>query len=159
MKNKVQKQAEEGAAKKATQEVPAEPKAEAKPTVEPKAVPAATQPATPNKQAATIEKLTAAFKEQRQIEVTPEMLQQDGKYINLIIGKDWPTIRAGNSGGVTVMELRSYCSAFEAALHGDTLLAKQRERETKKATAPTPVAAVKSEPAAAPVPVKTKAAA
>lgn len=149
-KNKTQQAAEERATKKST---PA-PAAEQPKAAEPKAV-AATQPATPNKQQLTIDKLTAAFKEQRQIEIKPSMLVQDGKFINVMLGKGWPTIRVGNSGGITVMELKSYTSAFEAAIDGDKRLAKQTEREQKKAAAAAPVKA--AAPDASPA-VKAKAA-
>lgn len=148
-KTNQQKQAEERAVKKST---PA-PAAEQPKAAEPKAV-AATQPA-PNKQQVTIDKLTAAFKEQRQIEIKPSMLVQDGKFINVMLGKGWPTIRVGNSGGITVMELKSYTSAFEAAIDGDKRLAKQTEREQKKAAAAAPVKA--AAPDASPA-VKAKAA-
>jgi hypothetical protein len=177
-KTKQQKQAEERAAKKtaAQPEVPAvgptpgqingdtgKVNEQPKPKVEVKAATTATQPATPNKQQMTIGKLTAAFREQRQIEVKPEMLKQDGKFINMVIGKEWPTIRIGNSGGITVMELKSYTSAFEAAVKGDVLLAKQKEREGKKAIAPAQQPAVKAATASAPPvtapEVKAKAAA
>ena len=148
-KTNQQKQAEERAVKKST---PA-PAAEQPKAAEPKAV-AATQPA-PNKQQVTIDKLTAAFEEQRQIEIKPSMLVQDGKFINVMLGKGWPTIRVGNSGGITVMELKSYTSAFEAAIDGDKRLAKQTEREQKKAAAAAPVKA--AAPDASPA-VKAKAA-
>lgn len=148
-KTNQQKQAEERAVKKST---PA-PAAEQPKAAEPKAV-AATQ--TPNKQQVTIDKLTAAFKEQRQIEIKPSMLVQDGKFINVMLGKGWPTIRVGNSGGITVMELKSYTSAFEAAIDGDKRLAKQTEREQKKAAAAAPVAKAAA-PDASPA-IKAKAA-
>jgi hypothetical protein len=131
---KAQKAAAERAKKSAApQPATAEqPKAEVKPA-------AAAQPVTPSKQQATVEKLTVAFREQRQIEVKPEMLVQDGKYINLLIGKEWPVIQIGASGGIVLPAIKSYPKAFEAALQGDKLLAKQCEREAKKATAAAPV--------------------
>ena len=114
-------------------------------TTQPAAQPVAEQPKvaaaplpTPSKQQETILKLTKALREQRQVEVKPEMLVQDGKFINLLIGKTWPTIRVGNSGGITVMELRSYGSAFDAAIKGDELLAKQNARDAKKVAQPAP---------------------
>jgi hypothetical protein len=132
-KNKQQLAAEARA--KATQPAAEQPKAE-----EVKATPAAA-PATISKQQLTIVALAEAFKAQRGIEVKPEMLKQDGKYVNLLIGKEWPTIRIGNSGGITVMELKSYAKAFDAAIQGDTLLAKQTAREQKKVAATAPAAA------------------
>ena len=132
-KNKQQLAAEARA--KATQPAAEQPKAE-----EVKATPAAA-PATISKQQLTIVALAEAFKAQRGIEVKPEMLKQDGEYVNLLIGKEWPTIRIGNSGGITVMELKSYAKAFDAAIQGDTLLAKQTAREQKKVAATAPAAA------------------
>jgi hypothetical protein len=107
------------------------------------AKPAPAAAAQPSKQTQTIEKLTVALRQQRQIEVKPEMLVQDGKYINLLIGKEWPIIQIGASGGIVLPAIKSYPKAFPAALEGDKLLAKQNEREAKKtaATAPTPKAA------------------
>jgi hypothetical protein len=106
-----------------------------------KPAPAAAAPAQPSKQTQTIEKLTVALREQRQIEVKPEMLVQDGKYINLLIGKEWPVIQIGASGGIVLPAIKSYPKAFPAALEGDKLLAKQNEREAKKTAAPTQPAA------------------
>jgi len=136
--NKAQKQAAERA-KKPAAEVKAAAPTPAPATPAP-AVAAAT-PATPSKQQQTIEKLTAALREKRQIEVKPEQLQTDGKFINVMLGEGWPTIRIGNSGGITVMELKSYTNAFDAAVEGDVRLRKQTEREQKKAVVAAPVAA------------------
>lgn len=63
------------------------------------------------------------------------MLTADGKYINLLIGKEWPVIQIGASGGIVLPAIKSYPKAFQAALEGDKLLAKQTEREQKKVTA------------------------
>jgi hypothetical protein len=145
---KTQKAAAERAKKTAAQQEvqpsAEQPKPEAKST-KPAATPApaavAAVPAQPSKQAQTIEKLTVALRQQRQIEVKPEMLTQDGKYINLLIGKEWPVIQIGASGGIVLPAIKSYPKAFPAALEGDKLLAKQNEREAKKTAAPTQPAA------------------
>ncbi len=145
---KAQKAAAERAKKTTAQAgqpaVAEQPKPEAKST-KPAATPApaavAAAPAQPSKQTQTIEKLTVALREQRQIEVKPEMLVQDGKYINLLISTEWPIIQIGASGGIVLPAIKSYPKAFAAALEGDKLLAKQNEREAKKATAPAPKAA------------------
>jgi hypothetical protein len=134
-KTKAQKAAEERASKKATTEV--KPATVAEP---PKPTPAPAQPVAVSKQQMTIMKLTAALREQRQIEVKPEMLIADGKYINLLIGKEWPVIAIGPTGGIVLPVIKSYPKAFEAALDGDKLLAKQNEREAKKAAAAAPTA-------------------
>jgi len=108
--------------------------------------PVADKPAVPlSKQETTILKLAAALREKRQIEVKPEMLQQDGKFINVVVGKDWPTIRIGTSGGVTVLELKSYPNAFDAAVDGDKLLAKQVARDQKKQAVAAPAPAKQQE--------------
>ena len=136
--NKAQKKAAERAKKATATEVQPEPAVEQpKPEVKATATPA---PATTqsSKQQQTVEKLTVAFREQRQIEVKPEMLIQDGKYLNLLIGKEWPVIAIGPTGGISLPVIKSYPKAFEAALQGDKLLAKQNEREAKKAASATP---------------------
>jgi hypothetical protein len=148
-RNKQQVATEARAKKASTPEVQPQPAAaEQKAEVKSASTPApAAQPAVASKQTQTIEKLRVALREQRQIEVKEEMLIQDGKYINLLIGEEWPTIRIGNSGGITVMELKSYTSAFEAAVKGDVLLAKQKEREGKKPTAAAPAQPAAKAPA------------
>ena len=118
-----------------TGKVNEQPKPEAAKPATQTATPAPAQPATPSKQTQSIEKLTVAFREQRQIEVKPSMLTADGKYINLLIGKEWPVIQIGASGGIVLPAIKSYPKAFQAALEGDKLLAKQTEREQKKVTA------------------------
>lgn len=141
--------AKKTAAQQEVQPVAEQPKPEAKST-KPAATPApaavAAAPAQPSKQAQAIEKLTVALREQRQIEVKPEMLVQDGKYINLLISTEWPIIQIGASGGIVLPAIKSYPKAFQAALEGDKLLAKQNERDAKKTatpaqTAPAPKAA------------------
>jgi hypothetical protein len=72
----------------------------------------------------------------RDITVKPEMLSTDGKFLVLKIGDAWPRIVIGPGGGIDLPEIRSYAKAFEAALVGDQLLAKQVARATK-ATTPT----------------------
>ena len=81
----------------------------------------------------------------RDLKVTPEMLTQDGKFILLNIGPAWPTIRIGASGGVELPAIRSYPRAFEAAVDGDKLLAKQAAKDAKKFAAAATPAAVKPE--------------
>jgi hypothetical protein len=151
---KAQKAAAERAAKKTAtqpevQPATEQPKPEAKSTKPAaKPAPAAAAPAQPSKQTQTIEKLTVALREQRQIEVKPEMLVQDGKYINLLISTEWPIIQIGASGGIVLPAIKSYPKAFAAALEGDKLLAKQSEREAKKTGAAAPTApAVKAQAA------------
>src|SRR5580700_5443295 len=102
------------------------------------------KPEAVSKQQLSIMKLTIALREQRQVEVKPEMLKQDGKFILLLIGKEWPVIRIGASGGIEVGPLthppviKSYQNAFQAAVDGDKLLAKQNAREQKRAQATAP---------------------
>jgi len=133
--NKAQKAATARAKKTTAAVEPAAVAEQPKPEV--KATAPAT-PAQPSKQQTTIEKLTVALREQRQIEVVASMLTQDGKYINLLIGKEWPVIQIGASGGIVLPQIKSYPKAFEAALQGDKLLTRQNERQAKKATATAP---------------------
>ena len=156
--NKAQRAAAERAKKSqgqsAAPEVQPQPAAEAKQPVAEQPKP--TTPAPPSKQTQTIEKLTVAFREQRQIEVKPEMLTQDGKYINLLIGKDWPIIQIGASGGIVLPVIKSYPKAFEAAIESDKLLAKQNARDQKKAAASAPAPPAAAQPAPAPAPAAAK---
>jgi hypothetical protein len=159
--NKAQKQAAERA--KAAAPNAAQPAAvveQPKPAAPAAVAPTAPAPAaTVSKQQLTIMKLTVALREQRQIEVKPEMLTQDGKYINLLIGKEWPVIQIGASGGIVLPVIKSYPNAFNAALEGDKLLAKQTARDQKKsaAPAPAPAAAQVIPPAAKESPAAKKA--
>lgn len=144
-KNKQQKQAEERASAAA-------PKA-AQPVATPVAVAEAPKPAAQaeaplSKQQQTLMRLIVALREKRQIEVKPEMLMQDGKFILIRIGESWPTIQVGPTGGITVVELKSYPVAFDAAIDGDNLLAKQKAREAKKANGSVPAPAPAAQPAA-----------
>jgi hypothetical protein len=147
--NKTQKAAGERAKKITAPEVqPAAEAKQSKPVTQTAAPATPAQPATVSKQQMTIMELTVAFREQRQIEVKPEMLTQDGKYINLLIGKEWPVIQIGASGGIVLPVIKSYPKAFAAALEGDKLLARQNEREAKKAATPAPTAPAPKAPAA-----------
>jgi len=100
----------------------------------PKAAPLAAEPKV-SKQQLTIMRFSVELKAKRNIELKPEMLSQDGKFINVNIGEGWPTIQIGNGGGVTLPAIRSYPEAFAAALIADQLLAKQTARDVKKAAA------------------------
>ena len=137
--NKQQKQAAERV--KASQPVAEQPKAEtAKGTTATKPAAPAT-PAQPTKQQTTVVKLVEALLATRKIEVKPEMLVQDGKYVNVVIGGAWPILRVGTAGGISVPALRSYKEGMETWTHADELLAKQAARDAKKTAAPAPPAA------------------
>lgn len=138
---KAQKAAAERASKKTATQPEVQPAVEAKqPKTEVKPAATSAPAATVSKQQSTIMELTVALRQQRQIEVKPEMLTQDGKYVNLLIGKEWPVIQIGASGGIVLPAIKSYPKAFPAALEGDKLLAKQNEREAKKTAATAPAA-------------------
>ena len=62
-------------------------------------------------------------------------IKDDGKFKLLIVDANWPTIQVGASGGISVLELKSYGRAFDAAMDGLSLFQKQQAREAKKATA------------------------
>ena len=54
---------------------------------------------------------------------------------------NWPTIKIGKAGGVSVVDLRSYPegegkTAIDAAINGDVLLEKQKARDLKRAAQP-----------------------
>lgn len=140
--NKAQKQAAERA-KKPAAEVKAAAPTPAPATPAPAV--AAAAPATPSKQDATIAKLRAGWTEKK-VDLSKLQVIDDGKFKNVIVADGWPTVRVGASGGITVLELKSYPDAFTAAMEGDARLRKQTEREQKKAVVAAPVAALASLP-------------
>lgn len=143
-KNKQQAAAEQRAAKSATQATT--PTAEQpKPAVQP-ATPAVATTLGASKQQATFDKLKAAWAEKK-VDLSKMTATPDGKFLNVVVAEGWPTVRIGNSGGITVMELRSYASAFDAAVDGLALYQKQQGRDSKKSALPAPAAAA---PAPAP---------
>jgi hypothetical protein len=124
------------------------------------ATPAPATPAQPSKQTETIERLKAGWAE-RKVDLSKLTIKDDGKFKLVVVAEGWPTVQVGASGGITVLELKSYSKAYDAALDGLALYQKQQARETKKATpAPAqPAATTATAPAPEPVPVKAKAAA
>jgi hypothetical protein len=135
------------------------PAAEQPKAAEPKAATQPATPAQPSKQDATIEKLKAGWTA-KGVDLSKMTIKDDGKFKLLVVGEGWPTVQVGNSGGITVLELKSYPDAFTGAMEGLERYTKQQSREAKqKAAAAAPAPAVaKSEPAPAAVAVKTKAA-
>ena len=101
------------------------------------------QPPVVSKQLKIIADLKSAW---TKVGVNLEKLveRQDGKFINLQPTPDWPIVVVGASGGVSLPQIRSYPSAFNAAVNGLELLKKQREREQKKAATATATPAVKA---------------
>jgi hypothetical protein len=89
-----------------------------------------------SKQQLSIMKLVVALREQRQIEVKPEQLKADGKYILVLLGEAWPTIRIGTNGGVSLPEIASYKEGMSTWVTADALLAKKLARQEKKAATP-----------------------
>lgn len=107
------------------------------------------QPPSANKQRGTVARLKAAWTE-KGVDLSKLEEKVDGKYILLRL-PNFPECKVGPSGGLEVA-LPSYPIAFEAALNGDTLLAKLQARHAKKQSAPTPPAqAAKPQPPASPV--------
>jgi hypothetical protein len=136
-------------AKPAVQPQPTPPPAAPAPTPTPAATVAAPASAQPSKQQATIEKLMEGWKS-KGVGLGHLTITDDGtKYKLLIVDAGWPTVAVGSSGGITVRELKSYASAFDAALIGKELLDKQRAREAKKSSQPAPAPTT---PQAAPAP-------
>jgi hypothetical protein len=113
-----------------------QPKAEAKANM---ATPT-TQPAVVSKQQLSVMRLTVALREQRQIEVKPEMLKQDGKFILINIGPTWPVFRIGANGGIVLPDIRSYKEGMDTWVKADELLARQNARDSKKQAAAAPPA-------------------
>jgi hypothetical protein len=107
-----------------------------------KPAPAAAAPAQPSKQTQTIDKLKEGWTA-KGVDLSKLSIKDDGKFKLLVVDQGWPTCQIGPTGGLTVLELKSYSKAFDAAMDGLALYQKQGAREQKKtaATAPTPKAA------------------
>lgn len=130
-KNKQQAAAEaraQAAAPKAAQ--PVAPVAE-QPKVEAPKPAATTLPAPASKQTQTIEKLKEGW-QAKGVDLSKLAIKDDGKFKLLIVAEGWPTVQVGPTGGITVVELKSYPKAFDAAMDGLVLYAKQTAREQKK---------------------------
>jgi hypothetical protein len=125
-------------------DAPKQPEAPATtPTTEPTPAPApaaavsvaAVQPIpAPTKQQTTIGLLIEAWTK-RGVDLSKISIKDDGKFKNIQVGEGWPLIVVGVGGGINLPEIKSYPSAFPAAVEGDKLLAKQIAR-TQKAAAP-----------------------
>jgi len=105
-----------------------------KPTPAP-ATPAATPapaPTQPNKQMQTIEKLKEGWTA-KGVNLDKLTVKDDGKFKLVVVAEGWPTVQIGPTGGITVLELKSYAKAFDAAMNGLALYDKQKAREQKKA--------------------------
>jgi hypothetical protein len=103
---------------------------------------ATTPAAQPNKQEQTIAKLRDAWVA-KGVDLSNLAIKDDGKFKLVVVADNWPTISIGPTGGISVLELRSYASAFDAAVNGLDLYTKQKARDAKKsapaaATAPAP---------------------
>jgi hypothetical protein len=109
------------------------------------------KPEPVSKQVLTLQRLTAAWSE-RKVDLSKMEAKPDGKYLMVLVGPTWPVVRIGNNGGIELPQIRSFPKAFDAALIGDQLLAKQTQRDAKKqAAAQATVAKVKEmAPAAKP---------
>jgi hypothetical protein len=137
-KNKQQRAAEERAQAAA-------PKAAQPAATEAPKPPAPAAAAQPSKQEATIQKLKDGWAA-KGIGLSQLAIKDDGKFKVLHVTPEWPSVQVGASGGITVLELRSYTDAFTAAMEGLDRFNKQKARDAKK-----------SVPAAAPAPAPTPA--
>ena len=123
------------------------PKSDVKPVTQPQPAPAPATPApapavaaTPSKQMATLELLKAAWTK-RGVDLTKMQTVNDGKFLLVVVADNWPDIVIGVGGGINLPQIKSYPKAFEAAVEGDKLFAKQQERLAKAASpAPKPAA-------------------
>src|SRR5580698_1600813 len=113
--NKAQREAAARAKKSAAPEVqPAAVAEQPKPTPAPAATAQPAAPTTPNKQTQTIEKLQEGWKA-KGVDLSKLAIKDDGKFKLLIVDAGWPTVQIGPTGGITVVELKSYAKAFDAA--------------------------------------------
>jgi hypothetical protein len=153
VKNNQQKQSEERAKAAA-------PKAAQPAAVEtPKSATPAPQPAPPtpavSKQDATIAKLKEGWKS-KGIDLSKLEVRDDGKFKVLHITPEWPSIQIGPTGGLVVLELRSYPDAFTAAMEGLERYKKQQVRDHKKVAPTAPAASTQAPKAETPTQKKKR---
>ena len=86
---------------------------------------------TANKQTATFDRLKEAWVG-RGADLSKMTTTMDGKFMLVTVGEQWPVIRIGASGGIELPAIKSYPKAFDAAIIGDQLLAKQVARSRRK---------------------------
>lgn len=137
------------------QQVAAEARAKKSDNVQPAAVaeppkpkpeaPAAAPLPAPSKQQVTFDKLKAAWTA-KGVDLSKLTATPDGKYLDVVVAEGWPLITVGASGGITLPQIRSYTSAFAAAVDGLAVFQKQNARDAKKAAAPAPTPAPAKEP-------------
>ena len=165
MKNKQQKAAEERA--KAAAQNAAQPAVGNKPgqispdtgKVNEAPAPQPAAAAQPTKQEQTVAKLLEGWKA-KGVDLSKLAIKDDGKFKLLHVTPEWPTVQVGSSGGVTVVELRSYPDGFTAAMEGLDRFNKQKARDQKKvAAASAPAPAAQPAPAPQPTPAARKKAA
>ena len=100
------------------------------------------------KQTEVVEQLKKQW-EARDVEVEAiEVIEEAGKVV-VAVGDGWPVVQIGKQGGVDVPQLKSYADGKEAAVVADQMLAKQTEREVKRAAKKEAEAAKKEAEAAA----------
>jgi hypothetical protein len=131
-------------------EVKPEVKQEVKPEPAPAPAPATPAPAPApapvgTKQQTTLETLKTAWTA-RKVDLPKLTTKVDGKFLIVTVAEGWPEIRIGNAGGIDLPAIKSYPSAFQAAVEGDKMLAKQNARLQKTTAPATPKAAAQPEP-------------
>jgi hypothetical protein len=151
-KNKTQKAAEERAKKNTLEVQPvneeSKPNGKATPaTVAAAAAVTSPAPAQASKQTQTIEKLKEGWAA-KGVDLSKLSVKDDGKFKLVVVADGWPTVQVGASGGITVLELKSYSKAFDAAMDGLALYEKQKAREQKKTAATAPAQPAAKAPAA-----------
>jgi len=130
-KNNQQKQSEARKAA-ATNAAPTAVAEQPKPTPAPAPTPV---PVAVSKQDATIQKLKDGWTA-KGVDLSKLTIKDDGKFKVLQVTPEWPSVQVGASGGITVLELRSYPDGFTGAMEGLERFNKQKARDAKKATAP-----------------------
>ena len=118
----------------------------------------AAAPAQPSKQTQTLDNLKAAWTK-RGVDLSKMQTVNDGKFLLVVVADNWPDIVIGVGGGIDLPQIKSYPKAFDAAIIGDQLLAKQNARLAKLAApapATKPKAAVQPEAKKAETPAAKK---
>lgn len=111
-----------------------QPVAEAVSPMPPAATP---KPEVVSKQQQMIEKLKLAWQE-RGVDLKAMTTKQDGKFIIVNAGPEWPDVAVGPTGGISLPQIRSYAKAWDAAVDGLAVWQKQQARDTKKAAQAVP---------------------
>jgi hypothetical protein len=85
----------------------------------------------PSKQMQVLDNLKKGWLEKK-VDISKLTATPDGKFLNIQVAPDWPIVQIGPSAGVSIPALKSYQSAYDAAMDAKALLERQNARSQKK---------------------------